>query len=491
MRLHSMIRTKIVATMGPACADAQTLLKLFEAGVGVCRLNFSHGPLDSHLQTLRLIREAAMQFAHPIAILGDLCGPKIRVGPIDGGSFQIATGDELIIQRQPIVGKPFRISTTLPTLIDDIHVGDRVLIEDGLLRFVCTDKNFNELHCACLAGGLLQTAKGINLPNTTIDVPSITDRDWQCVAWAIENDLDYLALSFVREAADIQLLRQHLKNHGSDINIVAKIEKAEAMADIDAIIDSSDALMVARGDLGVEMDLAQVPIIQKDLIRRCQSAGKPVIVATQMLQSMIEQSTPTRAEVSDVANAIFDGTDAVMLSGETSVGKYPIGCVLIMAHIAEIAENDPTLIDASRQPLLRLKTLHLSAAMAKGVWQMAMDLKIKLVVIWSQSGVTARIFAKARFPVPIIALSTDHRVLRRMALHFGVIPHEMPTPQTVRDLLQQVDELIIQQQYAVAGDRIILVTGASLGTPQIIDGTIVHTVGSAWQADPLVVNIPE
>lgn len=484
-----MIRTKIVATMGPACADTHTLLKLFESGVGVCRLNFSHGNLDGHLQTLRLIREAAMQFSHPIAILGDLCGPKIRVGPVADEGMQINIGDELFIQRQPVAGKDGRISTTLPTLIDDVRVGDRVLIEDGLLRFVCIDKSFNELRCACTAGGILKSAKGINLPNSPINVPSITDRDWQCVAWAIENDLDYLALSFVRQAADIELLRQHLQNNESDINIVAKIEKAEAMAEIDSIIDASDALMVARGDLGVEMDLAQVPIIQKDLIRRCQSAGKPVIVATQMLQSMIEQSSPTRAEVSDVANAIFDGTDAVMLSGETSVGKYPIGCAIIMSHIAEITEEDLIAHDAS-QPLLKLKTLHLSTAMAKGVWQMAADLKAKLVVIWSQTGLTARIFAKARFPIPIIALSTDHRVLRRMALHFGVIPHEMPNPESVRDLLAKVDQLVLAHQYATIGDRIILVTGASLGTPQILDGAIVHTIGAAWQGEAIMSTIP-
>ncbi|HWB54984.1 MAG TPA: pyruvate kinase [Tepidisphaeraceae bacterium] len=473
-----MIRTKIVATMGPACSEVETLLKLFEAGVDVCRLNFSHGDLESHLEMLRSIREAAASFSHPIAILGDLCGPKIRVGPVDGNGMAIGVGDHLIIQRQAIIGQNGRISTTLPELVDDVRIGDRVLIEDGLLRFVCVEKNFNELRCACTAGGILKSAKGLNLPHTPINVPSMTDRDWECVRWAVENDLDYLALSFVRKAADIQLLREHLQNQTSDINIIAKIEKAEAIQEIDTIVDASDALMVARGDLGVEMDVAEVPIIQKDLIRRCQTAGKPVIVATQMLQSMIEQSSPTRAEVSDVANAIFDGTDAVMLSGETSVGKFPLGCAHIMSHIAEITENYINASDTLREPLLRLKILHLSAAMAKGVWQMAHDLKVKLVVIWSQSGLTARIFAKARFPMPIVALSTDHRVLRRMSLHYGVIPHELAPPGSIGDLIARVDELIRRYEYAADGDRIIIVTGASLGTPDVIDGAIVHTVGS-------------
>src|SRR5687768_10892335 len=401
-----MIRTKIVATMGPACADAQTLYRLFEAGADVCRLNFSHGTLDQHLQQLRNIREAAARFSHPIAVLGDLGGPKIRLGQVTDqdatGGMPVQPGDELIIQRAPIVGAKGRVSSTYKHLVDDVQVGHRIFIEDGLLKFLCTEKNYNELHCNCTVGGVLKTSKGINLPDTFVNVAAITDRDWECADWAIENDLDYLALSFVRRPEDIALLRQHLANRGSDIQLIAKIEKAEALQFIDAIVDCSDGLMVARGDLGVEMDVAQVPIIQKDLIKRCQTAGKPVIVATQMLQSMIEQASPTRAEVSDVANAIFDGTDAVMLSGETSVGKFPVGAVLVMSHIAKITEAYLATQPDAREPMMRLKTMALSSAVAKGVWQMAAELKARLVVIWSQTGATARIFSKSRFIIPIV-----------------------------------------------------------------------------------------
>src|SRR5262249_49080133 len=240
--------------------------------------------------------------------------------------------------------------------------------------------------------------------------------------WAIEQRLDYLALSFVRKAEDIRELRDYLTSKVSDIHLIAKIEKAEAVDHIDDIIDVSDGLMVARGDLGVEMDVAEVPIIQKDLIRRAQSAGKPVIVATQMLQSMVEQSSPTRAEVSDVANAIFDGTDAVMLSGETSVGKFPVVTVHTMSHIAKATEKYLDSLDTLNEPALKLKTMQLSAAVANGVWHIVHDLKAAVVVIWSQTGATARIFSKIRLPTPIIALSSDHRALRRMALHYGVIP---------------------------------------------------------------------
>ncbi|HEY8668341.1 MAG TPA: pyruvate kinase [Tepidisphaeraceae bacterium] len=480
-----MIRTKILATMGPACLDPKVIFALFEAGADLCRLNFSHGDLDGHLLMLRNIREAAARFEHPIAVLGDLGGPKIRLGKIEdadgSGGMPISVGDELFIQRDPIVGRDHRVSTTYPHFVDDVQVGHRVLIEDGMLRFVCTDKNYNELKCACTVGGVLKSSKGINLPSTSVNVQAITERDWQCVDWAIENDLDYLALSFVRKADELQLLREHLRNHGSDIHIIAKIEKAEAIKEIDGIIDASDGLMVARGDLGVEMDVAEVPIIQKDLIRRCQLAGKPVIVATQMLQSMIEQASPTRAEVSDVANAIFDGTDAVMLSGETSVGKFPVGSVHIMEHVAEVTEEYLCTLQTPAVPELKLRTLQLSAAVARGVWRIVHDLKTSLVVIWSQTGATARIFSKMRFPIPIIAFSSDHRVLRRMGLHYGVVPQEMAAPPDMPALVEQVDRIVQTKQFAKVGDRIVLVAGSSLGTPGTLNGIIIHTVGKTWQ----------
>jgi pyruvate kinase len=476
-----MIRTKIVATLGPACGDVETLYHLFEAGADVCRLNFSHGTLDQHLQMLRNVREAAARFSHPIAVLGDLGGPKIRLGKVadqEGtGGMPVNVGDELIIQREPIEGAAGRVSSTYKDLVDDVQVGHRLYIEDGMQRFVCIDKNYNEIRLNCIVGGVLKSAKGINLPDSSVNVPAITDRDWECADWAIENDLDYLALSFVRRRDDIELIRQHLINRGSDIQLIAKIEKAEAMQDIDAIIDASDGLMVARGDLGVEMDLAEVPIIQKDLIRRCQRAGKPVIVATQMLQSMIEQPSPTRAEVSDVANAIFDGTDALMLSGETSVGKFPVGTVLVMSRVAKVTEEYIVKQPDVRDMRMQLKTMALSAAVAKGVRQMVTELNARLIVVWSQTGATARIFSKTRFPVPIIALSSDHRALRRMALHFGVVPHENVAMVNVRKLVEAADALVREQRYASVGDRIIIVAGSSLGTPGMLNGVIIHTIG--------------
>jgi pyruvate kinase len=482
-----MIRTKIVATMGPACGDVETLLRLFEAGVDVCRLNFSHGSLEAHLQTLRNIHEAASRYHEPIAVLGDLCGPKIRLGAIrdvDGtGGMPIRVGDILTIQRDPILGENGRVSSIYKEFVDEVCVDQRVLIEDGLLRFVCTEKKANEIVCKCTASGILKSSKGINLPDTVINTPSMTDRDWECVDWAVDQRLDYLALSFVRKAADLQELRSYLTDKVSDIHLIAKIELAEAIEHIEEIIDASDGLMVARGDLGVEMDVAQVPIIQKDLIRRCQGAGKPVIVATQMLQSMIEQSSPTRAEVSDVANAIFDGTDAVMLSGETSVGKFPVITVNTMAHIAEVTEEYLARTDvATASPIVKT-TLH-AGALARGALRIVQDLKAKLVIIWTQTGTTARVFSKHHFPVPIIALSPDHRSLRRMALHYGVIPQEMSGAPDMTSLIAKVDDFVIAHKYADKGERILIVAGWSPGTPGSMNGLVIHTVGDTWTPVP-------
>jgi pyruvate kinase len=481
-----MIRTKIIATMGPACAEVDSLLSLFKAGVDVCRLNFSHGALETHLLTLRNIRQAAMQHDKPIAILGDLCGPKIRVGKVadtEGtGGMPVSMGDEVVIQRVPIVGGKGYISTIYPSFVDDVQIGNRVLIEDGLIKFICTDKNYNEIRCRCTAAGVVKSSKGINLPDTAINVPSMTERDWECVEWAIENDLDYLALSFVRRADDLALLREHLQNRHSDIHLISKIEKSEAVKEIDGILEVSDGLMIARGDLGVEMDVAQVPIIQKDLIRRCQTAGKPVIVATQMLQSMIEQSSPTRAEVSDVANAIFDGSDAVMLSGETSVGKFPHGAVHIMNHVCDVTEQ--YLITSGGMATRALRpaapALRLSASVATGVWHLIQDLKVKLVVVWSQTGATAQIFSKNRFPTPIIALSSDHRALRRMALHFGVTPQEMAPVAGMGELVTAVDAMVQARGFAETGDRVVICAGSAMGTPGTMNAIVIHTVGETW-----------
>lgn len=491
-----MMRTKIVATMGPAVADPAVLRALIIAGVDVCRLNFSHGDQEWHELMLRTVRQEAAALDKPIAVLGDLGGPKIRLGEVvdeTGGGMAVSAGEALVLQREPILGRGGVVSSTYPGIVDDVQAGDRVLIEDGLIRFVCAGKDANALRLQCTAGGVLKSRKGINLPNTRVKLPSLTQRDSQYVEWAIQNELDYLALSFVRRADELVELRRRLGN--SRAGIIAKIEKAEALEDIDAIIDASDGLMIARGDLGVEVDLAQVPIIQKELIRRCRRAGKPVIVATQMLGSMVENSSPSRAEVSDVANAIFEGTDAVMLSGETSIGKFPVGAVHTMAHVADAAErylasqpagdrNDSSFLKDGPQasPSPETDVIELGTATARAVRRLVEELDCRLVVVYSKSGQTARLFAEQRFAAPVVALCDDSATVRQLNLNYGVMPIGLEMPRDAAQMLEQADALVQERELASHGDRIMLVAGRALGAPGSMNGILIHTVGSQEEA---------
>jgi pyruvate kinase len=481
-RTLGVIRTKIITTLGPATSTPQTLADVIRAGASVCRLNFSHGTVQDHATLVRLIRQTAQSIGKPVAILGDLCGPKIRlqqVPDMDGtGGLPVAVGENIIIGRRPGEHGPQSLATNYEHFVEDLRIGDRVLIEDGLIRFVCVEKNRDHVVCRCTTAGVLKTAKGVNLPNTSVRLPSITDRDWEFVEFAIEMGLDYLALSFVRSSADLRLLRQKLESRRTGIHIIAKIEKSEAISDIDQIIDAADGLMIARGDLGVEMDLAQVPLLQKDLVRRCRDRAKPVIVATQMLQSMIEAASPTRAEVSDVANAIFDGADAVMLSGETSVGRFPAGTVHVMSHIAETTERYLDAQPDSPDIRLDVPTMPMSAAIAGGVREMVTDLDARVVVVYSQTGATARVFSKHRFPVPVVGLSSDPAVLRRMALFYGVMPVELAPPPDLPTLIAEVENVVHRAQLASRGQRVVIVAGSALGTPGLINGIILHTLSA-------------
>ncbi|NQU75417.1 MAG: pyruvate kinase, partial [Planctomycetes bacterium] len=338
--MANLIKTKIVATVGPASSDVPILTRLVKAGVDVFRINFSHGTIEEHEQRLASIREVSSRLGVPLGVIADLCGPKIRVGKITGGGVLLSEGSELIIQRKPIEGTVERISTTLGELIDDVRDGQRILIDDGKLQLkVLRRRPPNEILCRVVTGGVLAGGKGVNLPQTNLCLPPLTEKDLSDTAWIATRDFDYVALSFVRRSADVKALRKILTAGGSKAKIIAKIEKPQAMKNIDAIIDAADAVLVARGDLGVETALSEVPIVQKRLIGLCSKAGKSCIVATQMLETMTTNAAPTRAEVSDVANAVFDGADAIMLSGETAVGKYPVKAVEMMNEIARHVEQ--------------------------------------------------------------------------------------------------------------------------------------------------------
>ncbi len=468
-------RTKIVVTLGPACASPEVFSKLVDAGVAVARLNFSHGTPEQKKQYIEVIRSCSKR---PVAIMADLCGPKIRVGTIENNAMPLVAGDVVKVQREPITGRDKCFSSNYVALIDDLEVGQRVLIDDGTIRMIVTEKQDNHILCQVTLGGILQSNKGFNLPNTKVNLPSITDKDWKDVDFAIEHKLDYIALSFVRAADEVRELRKYLDSRNAKIHIISKIEMPQAVRDLAAIVEASDAVLVARGDLGVEMDLTQVPIIQKEIIQAAHEAGKPVIVATQMLQTMVDNPSPTRAEVSDVANAILDGADAVMLSGETAVGKYPVGAVLVLTEIAAHTE-DYTLRKGITTPPPKLLQMihHRTAAIAHGAKAVVEDINARLVVVWSQAGGSARYISKHRFGVPVVALSTDPAAVRRMALYYGIIPLQATIPGHFDDLPLLVDEICETHKLAEAGERVIICAGAPLGIVGVTNSLSVHTVG--------------
>jgi pyruvate kinase len=471
-----MIKTKIVATVGPACADAGTIDAMIESGVDVFRLNFSHGDTDQHKNFLQLLNSVSSRRLRLTAVMGDLCGPKIRTASVVPADLLLKAGDEIAIVSGTEKAGTRQFSTNYQYFVQDILVGQRVFIDDGQIELNVIGKDKERLLCRVVVGGHLSSQKGINLPDTEITIPSITDNDWRWVDWAIANDLDFLALSFVRTADEINQLKQHIREAGSSIKVVAKIEKPQALSHLEQIIQASDAVLVARGDLGVEMDVAEVPLIQKKITHLCRRFGKPVIVATQMLQSMINNPAATRAEVSDVANAIMDTTDAVMLSGETAIGKYPLQAVKTICRIAAVTEAYLEQQSWIRPKAATVEELAWTAAIARSVAQIADDIDVKLVVVWSQTGSSATLLSKARIDTPVVALSCDRKICRQMSLHYGVIPFCLPLPQNVTQFTKVVEKLVVDYGLAKPGDKLILVAGepvVSEGTKNVVMAHII------------------
>jgi len=480
--MAKLIKTKIVATVGPATSSVQALGRLITAGVDVCRINFSHGTVDEHARSLANIRQAAAKLNTPIAVMADLCGPKIRVGNITGGGVLLAEGNELIIQRKPIEGNAERISTTLAELIDDVRAGQRVLMDDGKLELkVVRHKPPNEVICRVITGGVLGSGKGVNLPTTSLKLSALTEKDHKDAAWIAKRDFDYVALSFVQRPADVRELRKILDAAGSEARIIAKIEKPQALKNIDNIIKAADGILIARGDLGVEMPMPAVPVAQKQLVEAAERAGKPCIVATQMLETMTTNPVPTRAEVSDVANAVFDGTDAVMLSGETAVGKYPVRAVAMMNDIARHVENHFARTPRSSRrrfgDIGEMTALEGStAAIARAVHTLVRNEDIKAVVAWTLSGNTALKLAKMRLDVPILALTPNPRTLQQACLYYGVQTGHAEIVQHTRDVLAQASIHIRRLRWARRGDKIVVVSGRPLGKGGTTNTLVVQTV---------------
>ena len=471
-----IIRTKIVATIGPASGSIETLRDLARAGADVFRINFSHGDDEQREQFLSNIRRVEQEIDEPLAVMGDLCGPKIRVGAIEGEGFVLGEGHELIIQRKPIEGSLGRISTTLAELIDAADVGERILLDDGKIRLEVIETNPpDEIVCRVVRGGVLITGKGVNLPQTDLPLMAMTEKDRRDAAWIAERDFDFVALSFVRSAEDVTALRDVLNEASCKARIVAKIEKPQALARISEIVDAADVIMVARGDLGVEMDLPAVPVAQKRIAELCRHAGKCCIIATQMLETMTYAPTPTRAEVSDVANAVLDHTDAVMLSGETAVGDYPVEAVRMMD---DIVRQTQTYHDQTAVPVrISFAAAATAAALASAVREIIAIEDVAAVAVYTATGTTARMFAKSRLPCPILGISPDIAAVRRMCLYYGVASRQAPAPEHTREVLAVAETFALDLGVAKKGDRIVVVSGRPIGVPGRTNSLVVHEIG--------------
>ncbi|MCY2930495.1 MAG: pyruvate kinase [Planctomycetota bacterium] len=470
-----IIRTKVVATVGPASSSPEMLEALARAGVDVFRINFSHGDEQTHEQSLRNIRAVEAKIGEPIAVMGDLCGPKIRVGKIAGEKFTLKAGATLTIQSEPIEGTAGRISTTLAELPAEAAVGQTILINDGAIRLEVVEvRPPREIVCLVKVGGELSSGKGVNLPDTVLSLPAMTEKDRRDAAWIAAREFDYVALSFVRTARDIEGLRDVLNAAGCGAKVVAKIEKPQALENIESIIDAADVVMVARGDLGVEMDLPAVPFAQKRIARLCQERGKCCIIATQMLESMTHSPVPTRAEVSDVANAVLDATDAVMLSGETAVGEYPVAAVEIMNRIG--AQAQAYYDRQNPDPHVAYAPARTEASLAAAVHKIVEAEPVAAVAVFTMTGTTARMFAKHRPACPILGLTTDVKTARGMCLYYGVVPVTVAPCHHTREVLAMAADLAVKKGLAKQGDRIVVVSGRPLGAPGNTNTLVIHTI---------------
>ena len=456
-----MARTKIVATIGPASNNPDTIRRMLAAGMTVARINFSHGDHDSHIRTVAMLRRVAEAEGHVLAIMGDLQGPKLRLGHVKAGGIPLALGDEVVLT--PHRGQPAMIHLPHPDLIEAIQIGARLVIGDGEVELKVVEKRGDTLRCTVSVAGLLESRKGINAPGTDMVISSITEKDKIDLALACKLSLDYLALSFVRSAADVQELRGLMEAAGQPIPIVAKIEKREAIDHLEEIRDAADGMMVARGDLGIEVPPQKVPLLQKRIIQCCNAVGKPVITATQMLQSMVEHPRPTRAEASDVANAILDGTDAVMLSNETAMGKFPVEAVEMMGDIAEITEQAFP-YDSWRRQRQRSQNglVGIAKAISAASCEVARQVGARAIVCTTMSGYTAQQIAHHRPETAVMAVTPSSQTQRRLAMVWGVDSLLVSDFHDTDTMLAQAVEAM-RSFNLEPGDKLVITAGVPFG----------------------------
>ncbi|MCR8928652.1 pyruvate kinase [Priestia megaterium] len=474
-----MRKTKIVCTIGPASESVEKLVELINSGLNVCRLNFSHGDFEEHGARIVNIREAAKQTGKTVGILLDTKGPEIRTNTMENGAIELEEGAEIIVSMTEVVGTTEKFSITYPGLIDDVHVGSKILLDDGLIGLEVLDinKTDGEIKTKVLNPGTLKNKKGVNVPNVSVNLPGITEKDASDIVFGIEQGIDFIAASFVRRASDVLEIRELLEKHNAaHIQIISKIENQEGVDNIKEILEVSDGLMVARGDLGVEIPAEEVPLVQKDLIKQCNALGKPVITATQMLDSMQRNPRPTRAEASDVANAIFDGTDAIMLSGETAAGSYPVEAVQTMHSIASRAEQALNYSEILQQRSKQVGP-SITDAIGQSVVHTALNLNASAIVAPTESGYTAKIVSKYRPQSPIVAVAANDSVARRLSLVWGVTPVVGERVNTIDDMLDHAVNDAVKTGVVAHGDLVVITAGVPVGESGATNLMKVQVVG--------------
>ena len=480
-------KAKIVATLGPSSHTAASIKALVDAGINVARLNFSHGTYESHLELITILRSLSIKKNNPVTILQDLQGPKLRVGDLPKSGVFLKAGEiismELDIDNHEIDfedGKQKKIFLEIPDIIHCLNVGGRILLDDGKLELEVLEIYKNGFNARVLLGGLLTSNKGVNLPGTSLDIPGFTEKDQQDLEFGLKNGIDAVAISFVRTADDIVCVKDFIKQrsiNNQQVPVIAKLELPEAVKNLESILDVADGVMVARGDLAVETSPAEVPIIQKEIIQAANRKAKLVITATQMLDSMIENPRPTRAEASDVANAIFDGTDAVMLSGETASGKYPLESVQMMDAIITEAENNieewghyyKSTIGNNQDD---------AYAISIAARELAHDRQVKAVAVFTKSGRSAFLQSKARPEVPILAFTPNETAYRLMGMYWGVVPHLVPLSETLKEMIIHVEEALMISGELKAGQKVVLISGFPINEMRSTNLALLHTIGS-------------
>ena len=473
-----MRRAKIVATLGPATSSYESLKSIIEAGVDVAPMNLSHGSYDVHEEVYRNVRKAAEDLGKPVAVLVDLQGPKIRLGKFEGGPYDLAEGDIFKITIEDIVGNKEISSTTFKGLPQDVKPGDPLLIDDGKVTLRVLETDGTVVTTVVEVPGPVSNNKGINLPGVAVNVPALSDKDEADLRWGLRLGADFIALSFVRDAADIKRVHEIMDEEGVRLPVIAKVEKPQAVDNLEEIVDAFDAIMVARGDLGVELPLEAVPIVQKRAVELARRWAKPVIVATQVLESMISSPRPTRAEASDCANAVLDGTDAVMLSGETSVGEFPTITVATMARIIESTEDH----GIERIPELGTKPRTQGGAITLAAKEVAEFVDAKYLCVFTESGDSARRMARLRSDIPMIVLTPHEHIRRRMALTWGVKSYLVDAVTHTDQMFGQVDDLLLGEGLAEAGDKVVVIAGSPPGIARSTNDLRVHKVGDARNA---------